>query len=69
MCGGRHWWHTVEAAGSEQGPGLVGQVTVQGAAQTQDVDGLLLRAVKEVVLDGPGNGTGAIFQLPSLESD
>lgn len=57
---------TIEAACGEQGAGLVGQVAVQSAAQPQDVYGLLLGAVEEVVLDGPGDGASAIFQLSAL---
>lgn len=59
---------TVKTGGGEQGSGLVRQVTVECRAQPEDVYGFLLRAVKEVVLDGPGHRASAIFQLPRLQS-
>lgn len=52
---------TIQAAGCEKSSCFICQVTVQGAAQSQDVNGFLFRAVKEVVLNGSGDRASAVF--------
>jgi len=52
---------TIKAAGCEEGSCFICQVTVEGAAQSQDVNGFLFRTVKEVVLNGSGDRASAIF--------
>lgn len=59
---------TVQAAGREEGSSFICQVTVEGAAQSQDVNGFLFRGVKEVVLDGSGDRTSSVFQLSTLQT-
>ena len=59
---------TVKTGGGEQRPGLVSQVAVQGGAQPQDVDGFLLGAVEEVVLDGARHRARPVLQLSHLEA-
>lgn len=47
--------HTIQTAGGEESSSFISQVTVQRAAQPQNINSFLLRTVKEVVLDGPGD--------------
>ncbi len=60
---------TIQAAGCEEGSCLICQVTVQGAAQSQDVNCFLFRAVKEVVLNGSGDRASSVFQLSTLQKE
>ena len=47
----------------EEGAGEHGQIVVKEVAVKQPVDGILLVAVKEVVLDGSAHRSGSIYEL------
>lgn len=60
---------TIQAAGCKECACFICQVAVQGAAQSQDVNGFLFRAVEEVVLDGSGDRTSSVFKLSTLQEN